>query len=173
MILTLFKLDELEEIETRKFWSKTFVWKKDGRCSYALEYCRSLGLCRDKSFLSQVREKNLLQFTYLLINVEPQSSYCKTSNIIEFSLYMCCISVNINPGSRQIQDLSQAAEVEDCFPECCVSPLTSCACCKTFRCDRWLKFRWRTRMLVEHRYFEWFILFTVLLSSFVLVSDLC
>ena len=85
---------------------------------------------------------------------------------------MCCISVNINLGSRQMQDLSQAAEVEDCFPECCVFPLTSCACCKTFRCDRWLKFRWRTRMLVEHRYFEWFILFTVLLSSFVLVSDL-
>ena len=70
-----------------------------------------------------------------------------------------------------MQDLSQAAEVEDCFPECCVSLLTSCACCKTFRCDWWLKFRWRTRMLVEHRYFEWFILFTVLLSSFVLVSD--
>lgn len=162
----------MEEIETRKFWSKTFVWKKGGRCSYALEYTAGPWDYVTIKVFSQVREKYLLQFTYLLINVEPQSSYCKTSNIIEFSLYMCCISVNFIPGSRQMQDLSQAAEVEDCFPECCVSPLTSCACCKTFRCDRWLQFRWRTRMLVEHRYFEWFILFTVLLSSFVLVSDL-
>ena len=162
---------ERPEIKLGNSGAKTFARKKGGRCPYALEYSRSLGLCHDKSFLSRVREKYLLQFTYLLISVEPQSAYCKTSNTIEFSLYMCCISVNINPGSRQIQDLSQAAEVEDCFPECCVSPLTSCACCKTFRCDRWLQFRWRTRMLVEHRYFEWFILFTVLISSLVLVSD--
>lgn len=63
----------------------------------------------------------------------------------------------------------QNAEVKDCFPECCVSPLTSCAVCKNISCNSWLMFRWRTRMLVEHRYFEWFILFTVLISSLVLV----
>lgn len=64
----------------------------------------------------------------------------------------------------------QHAEVKDCFPECCLSPLTSCAVCKNTSCNGWLMFRWRTRMLVEHRYFEWFILFTVLVSSLVLVS---
>lgn len=63
----------------------------------------------------------------------------------------------------------QNAEVKDCFPECCVSPLTSCAVCKNTSCNGWLMFRWRTRMLVEHRYFEWFILLTVLVSSLVLV----
>lgn len=63
----------------------------------------------------------------------------------------------------------QNAEVKDCFPECCVSPLTSCAVCKNTSCSDWLMFRWRTRMLVEHRYFEWFILLTVLVSSLVLV----
>ena len=68
------------------------------------------------------------------------------------------------------QESSRNAEVEDCYPECCVAPLTSCACCKNIRCGSWLLFRWRTRMLVEHRYFEWFILFTVLISSLVLVS---
>ena len=63
----------------------------------------------------------------------------------------------------------QNAEVKDCFPECFVSPLTSCAVCKNTSCNSWLIFRWRTRMLVEHRYFEWFILLTVLVSSLVLV----
>ena len=61
------------------------------------------------------------------------------------------------------------AEVKDCFPECCVSPITSFPVCKNASCNSWLMFRWRTRMLVEHRYFEWFILFTVLVSSLVLV----
>ncbi|XP_015766470.1 PREDICTED: sodium channel protein type 5 subunit alpha-like [Acropora digitifera] len=69
------------------------------------------------------------------------------------------------------QESSRNAEVEDCYPECCVAPLTSCACCKNIRCGSWLLFRWRTRMLVEHRYFEWFILFTVLISSLVLVFE--
>ena len=67
----------------------------------------------------------------------------------------------------------QNAEVNDCFPECCVSPLTSCAVCKNTSCNNWLLFRWRTRTLVEHRYFEWFILFTVLISSLVLVRSCC
>ena len=34
---------------------------------------------------------------------------------------------------------------------------------------KWLKFRCSIRCLVEHKYLEWFILFTVMFSSFVLV----
>ncbi|KAL9954360.1 hypothetical protein ACROYT_G041885 [Oculina patagonica] len=83
--------------------------------------------------------------------------------------------VNIIPrvSSPNLRSKSpvQTAEVKDCFPEICVSPLTSCAVCKNLSCRSWLLFRWRTRMLVEHRYFEWFILFTVLISSLVLVFE--
>ncbi|RMX46589.1 hypothetical protein pdam_00019719 [Pocillopora damicornis] len=83
---------------------------------------------------------------------------------------------NIIPGvtsspNRQGKSPVQPAEVDDCFPEFCMSPLTSCACCKNITCNNWLLFRWRTRTLVEHRYFEWFILFTVLISSLVLVFE--
>ena len=84
-----------------------------------------------------------------------------------------CSSASIVPRvtspNMQSKAPVQNAEVKDCFPECCVSPLTSCAVCKNTSCNSWLMFRWRTRMLVEHRYFEWFILFTVLISSLVLV----
>ncbi|PFX17439.1 Sodium channel protein type 4 subunit alpha B [Stylophora pistillata] len=83
---------------------------------------------------------------------------------------------NIIPGAtsspnRQGKSPVQPAEVDECFPEFCMSPLTSCACCKKITCNNWLLFRWRTRTLVEHRYFEWFILFTVLISSLVLVFE--
>ena len=80
----------MEEIETRKFWSKTFVRKKGGRCSYALEYCRSLGLCHNKRFLPQVREKYLLQFTYLLINVEPNHHIAKQTTSLN-SVCICAV----------------------------------------------------------------------------------
>ena len=54
-------------------------------------------------------------------------------------------------------------EVDDCLPECCMFSMSS-------RLHfRWLKFRCSIRCLVEHKYFEWFILFTVMFSSFVLV----
>lgn len=55
--------------------AKTFVRKKGGRCPYAVEYRTSLGLCHDKSFLSRVREKYLLQFTYLLTSVERPNQH--------------------------------------------------------------------------------------------------
>ena len=54
-------------------------------------------------------------------------------------------------------------EVDDCLPECCVFPVSS------KQHFTWLKFRCSIRCLVEHKYFEWFILFTVMFSSFVLV----
>lgn len=86
-------------------------------------------------------------------------------------VFFCAVNIVSRVSSPSIQGKAsvQVMEVNDCFPECCVSPLTSCAVCKNVSCNRWLMFRWRTRMLVEHRYFEWFILFTVLISSLVLV----
>ena len=59
-------------------------------------------------------------------------------------------------------------EIDDCLPEYCMD----CLLWKPFSSRRfcWLKFRCRVRVLVEKKYFEWFILATVFLSSFALVS---
>ena len=58
-------------------------------------------------------------------------------------------------------------EIDDCLPEYCMD----CPLWKPFSSRRfcWLKFRCRVRVLVEKKYFEWFILATVFLSSFALV----
>ncbi|XP_068683417.1 sodium channel protein 1 brain-like [Montipora foliosa] len=56
-------------------------------------------------------------------------------------------------------------EVDDCLPECCIFP----ECTKQH--FTWLKLRCSIRCLVEHRYTEWFILFIVMFSSFVLVFE--
>ncbi|CAH3140850.1 unnamed protein product [Porites lobata] len=56
-------------------------------------------------------------------------------------------------------------EVDDCLPECCMLPVFS------RQHFKWLKFRCSIRCLVEHKYLEWFILFTVMFSSFVLVFE--
>ena len=58
-------------------------------------------------------------------------------------------------------------EIDDCLPEYCVD----CPLWKPFspRHFCWLKFRCRVRVLVEKKYFEWFILATVFFSSFTLV----
>ncbi|KAJ7374231.1 hypothetical protein OS493_007307 [Desmophyllum pertusum] len=56
-------------------------------------------------------------------------------------------------------------EVDDCLPECCMFSVSSSQHFK------WLKFRCSIRCLVEHKYFEWFILFTVMFSSFVLIFE--
>lgn len=58
-------------------------------------------------------------------------------------------------------------EIDDCLPEYCMD----CPLWKPFspRHFCWLKFRCRVRVFVEKKYFEWFILLTVFLSSFTLV----
>lgn len=58
-------------------------------------------------------------------------------------------------------------EIDDCLPEYCMDcPLWKPSSPRHF-C--WLKFRCRVRVLVEKKYFEWFILVTVFFSSFALV----
>ena len=79
----------------------------------------------------------------------------------------CCLPSRQN---RQGGISSQLAEIDGCFPEWCLLPFTSLPCWDDMQWSRWLKFRWLTRQMVEHRYFEWFILLTVLVSSLVLVS---
>lgn len=60
-------------------------------------------------------------------------------------------------------------EIDDCLPEYCVGcPLWKSSSSRHF-C--WLKFRCRVRVLVEKKYFEWFILATVFFSSFTLVFE--
>ena len=56
-------------------------------------------------------------------------------------------------------------EVDDCLPECCMFNRSS------KQHFAWLKLRCSIRCLVEHKYLEWFILFTVMFSSFVLVRQ--
>ncbi|XP_078349240.1 sodium channel protein 1 brain-like [Oculina patagonica] len=60
-------------------------------------------------------------------------------------------------------------EIDDCLPEYCMD----CPLWKPFspRHFCWLKFRCRVRVLVEKKYFEWFILATVFLSSFTLIFE--
>ena len=60
--------------------------------------------------------------------------------------------------------------IEDCLPEYC-----ACVDCQLWRplstdSISWLKFRGRVRIFVEKKYFDWFILFMVLFSSFMLVG---
>ena len=60
--------------------------------------------------------------------------------------------------------------IEDCLPEHC-----ACVDCQLLRplsteSISWLKFRGRVRIFVEKKYFDWFILFMVFLSSFMLVG---
>ena len=59
-------------------------------------------------------------------------------------------------------------EIDDCLPEYCMN----CPLWKPFSPQNfcWLKFRCKVRVLVEKKYFEWFILASVFLSSFALVS---
>lgn len=131
---------------------------------------------------SQNLPANLSRFTSLVFNVlETQNTqsekkfglrnYLLQLFVVHKVFFFCAVNIVPRVSSPSIQGKAsaQVMEVNDCFPECCVSPLTSCAVCKNVSCNRWLMFRWRTRMLVEHRYFEWFILFTVLISSLVLV----
>ena len=60
--------------------------------------------------------------------------------------------------------------VEDCLPEhfACVD----CQLCMPLSTESisWLKFRGRVRIFVEKKYFDWFILFMVFFSSFMLVG---
>ena len=64
-------------------------------------------------------------------------------------------------------------EIDDCLPERCVN--VDCPLWKPLskRHFCWLKFRCRVRVFVEKKYFEWFILATVFMSSFTLVCSVC
>ena len=60
--------------------------------------------------------------------------------------------------------------IEDCLPEHCAC--VDCQLCRPLSTESisWLKFRGRVRIFVEKKYFDWFILFMVFFSSFMLVS---
>ena len=60
--------------------------------------------------------------------------------------------------------------IEDCLPEHCAC--VDCQLCRPLSTESisWLKFRGRVRIFVEKKYFDWFILFMVFFSSFMLVG---
>lgn len=67
-------------------------------------------------------------------------------------------------------DVGRADKVRDCCPSCCYC---NSLCCSSYRdsCLRrgWHSMRWHLIALVEHKYFEAFILFMILISSLTLV----
>lgn len=71
---------------------------------------------------------------------------------------LCCCSLNI-----------REYEVDNCFP-------THHSCCTRFEDTTchviWMCVRHKVKCLVEHKYFEWFIVFLIAASSIALVSEL-
>lgn len=71
---------------------------------------------------------------------------------------VCCCSLNI-----------REYEVDSCFP-------TIHGCCKKFdetTCHViWIWIRYKVKCFVEHKYFEWFIVFLIAASSIALVSEI-
>jgi len=68
-------------------------------------------------------------------------------------------------GSKKNRPVGEIV-ITECFPEFLMAPFD----CLPLTCYWWLRFRGRVRFFVEHRFFEWFILSLVFISSFVLVS---
>ncbi|XP_031570121.1 sodium channel protein 60E-like [Actinia tenebrosa] len=78
----------------------------------------------------------------------------------------CASSSNVVDRNKNPSPKRYIIEIDDCFPQCCMI-----CYCPSGQHFCWLKFRCRVRCFVEHRYFEWFILFTVMISSFILVFE--
>ena len=91
------------------------------------------------------------------------------------SVKMECIKEGISENGMVVSEPVPSFEinklyVEDCLPEHC-----ACVNCQLWRplstdSISWLKFRGRVRIFVEKKYFDWFILFMVFFSSFMLVG---
>ena len=77
-----------------------------------------------------------------------------------------CVVTSVPVPSFEIKKLY----IEDCLPEHCAC--IDCQLCRPLSTDSisWLKFRGRVRIFVEKKYFDWFILFMVFFSSFMLVG---
>lgn len=86
-----------------------------------------------------------------------------------------CVFLTDNQISIEgTQDTSQATKpeehtvnihyVEPCFPSGCR------VCCSNNTNPVWTRMRYNVKVLVEHKYFEWFIVFLIAASSIALVS---
>ncbi|KXJ05965.1 Sodium channel protein 1 brain [Exaiptasia diaphana] len=69
-------------------------------------------------------------------------------------------------GNRKNRPVGEIV-ITECFPEFLMAPFD----CLPLTCYWWLRLRARVRFIVEHRFFEWFILSLVFISSFVLVFE--
>jgi len=91
------------------------------------------------------------------------------------SVRMECIKEGISENGMVISEPAPSFEIkelyiEDCLPEHCAC--VDCQLCRPLSTESisWLKFRGRVRIFVEKKYFDWFILFMVFFSSFMLVG---
>ena len=76
-----------------------------------------------------------------------------------------CIGKRNSAEDRPESPDRYIVEIDDCLPECCM-----CYSCSSRGHFKWLKLRCRVRGLVEHKFFEGFIIVMVIFSSLVLVS---
>ena len=130
-------------------------------------------LCSDEGFLLRTSAfQNLVSFYIytkkicLLVGnghaeaISPASrkASCVTSANDPPSRRVCCCSLNI-----------REYEVDSCFP-------TIHGCCTKFdetTCHViWIWIRYKVKCFVEHKYFEWFIVFLIAASSIALVSEI-
>lgn len=92
------------------------------------------------------------------ISPASRKASCVTSPNDPPSRRVCCCSLNI-----------REYEVDSCFP-------TIHGCCTKFdetTCHViWIWIRYKVKCFVEHKYFEWFIVFLIAASSIALVSEI-
>ena len=91
------------------------------------------------------------------VSTSTRSPGSDTSNAADTRL--CCCSLDV-----------RKYEVDECFTFQC----NCCTCLKLTTCHViWLCIRYNVKQLVEHKLFEWFIVFLIAASSIALVSQNC
>jgi hypothetical protein len=74
-----------------------------------------------------------------------------------------------------MQSMGEVSKRVDIPPDCCPKLVSTylCCCCKCVPKgvkERWGYVRSCAHLVVEHRYFEWLIIFSIIISSTTLVS---
>lgn len=89
---------------------------------------------------------------------------------------MCTQEVAIDQVDAAVNQNEALIEPEaspaDCLPECMYEKFPWCAATGTPFWDRWSNIRLKSYRLIEHKYFETFIIVMILLSSLALVRTL-
>lgn len=117
---------------------------------------------RNSKFCLTERINIGLNFSHLVSNSHADSigstsrKASREDGLPDSSKTVCCCSLNV-----------REYEIDNCFP-------TQRSCCSRFEDTTchviWLCVRHKVNRIVEHKYFEWFIVFLIAASSIALVS---